>query len=350
MAAEDRSGLAAALGHHFVHPELLEQALTHGSLRHEQQSGGPGEQPEDNERLEFLGDAIVGLLIAELLFRRYPELHEGELTRLRAALVSRKHLGQVGLKLELGSYLLLGRAEERSGGRRKAVLLANCIEALVAALYLEGGLDAASQFVKRHIAEPYVEALRDEMRVKRAIGDYKSGLQELLQSRRAGQPEYLVKAESGPDHRKRFLVEVRIAAEGNEAPAAAQGEGTTKKKAEQEAARLLYEQLTERGAKQATVEASGPGAGAPGTDAFDKGGAAAGEHPIGEHVVGLPAGDSSAVESPVKNGRADAGLPAEAGQSAARVPRRPKRAGSPKTVGADAEFAATSGSSEGRNP
>ena len=247
--------LEAKLGYRFRRPELLEQALTHGSVRHEQQTGDhpdPSPAQGDNERMEFLGDAIVGMVIAELLYQRYPELDEGELTRLRAALVSRRHLGLVGTILELGSYLRLGRAEERNGGRHKAVLLANCMEALIAGIYLEGGLGAAAAFVERIVALPYLDTLRNELREHHAIGDYKTALQELLQSRRAGQPTYVVQAESGPDHRKRFLVEARIGRADHDSGAPeyrAKGEGTTKKKAEQEAAMDLYVQLT-RGTKR----------------------------------------------------------------------------------------------------
>ncbi len=239
--------LEAKLGYHFADTRLLEQALTHSSVRHEQQTGEAADTLPaipDNERLEFLGDAVIGMVIAELLYRRYPELHEGELTRLRAALVSRKHLGLVGTSLNLGSYLRLGKAEERNGGRSKAVLLANCMEALIGALYLSGGLAAAAAFVERTVADPYLEALRGELEQNRAIGDFKTALQELLQSRRAGQPEYVVRAESGPDHRKRFLVEVRMG-RGREQEKA-QAEGSTKKRAEQEAARLLYQSLRKR--------------------------------------------------------------------------------------------------------
>ncbi len=237
------SDLEATLGHRFIRPELLEQALTHGSVRHEQQTGDGGSTLpaiEDNERLEFLGDAIVGMLVAALLYRSYPELNEGELTRLRAALVSRKHLGMVGTGLNLGRYLRLSRAEERNGGRTKSVLLANCMEALIGALYLEGALAAAAEFVERTVAHPYMGVLHAELRENRAIGDYKTALQELLQARRAGQPQYVVREESGPDHRKRFRVEVRV----GESKAA--GQGSTKKRAEQEAACKLYEQITGR--------------------------------------------------------------------------------------------------------
>ena len=246
MAAGEQGELEAILGHRFARPELLQHALTHASVRHEAQTSQPpaAEPVLDNERLEFLGDAIVGLLIAELLYAGYPELDEGELTRLRAALVSRKHLGQVGGTLRLGQYLRLGKAEERMGGRGKAALLANCMEALIAALYLDAGLAASTAFVERTVYAPYIEELRAELRVHRSIGDYKTALQELLQARRGAQPTYVVKEESGPDHRKRFVVEVRVD-RPNQPPLRAEGEGTTKKKAEQEGARWMYERLVE---------------------------------------------------------------------------------------------------------
>ncbi len=246
--------LEAKLGYRFARPALLAQALTHSSLRHEQQTAAPEdgqpaagrrESTRDNERLEFLGDAIVGMLVAESLYRRFPSLREGELTRLRAALVSRKYLGEVGLGLELGQWLHMGRSEERNGGRKKAVLLANCIEAVTAAIYLDSGsLPAAAEFVERAIVAPQADSLYGELKAKHAIGDYKSALQEFLQARGCGQPEYTVEAETGPDHRKRFLVEVRTAAsDPGGGRALARGSGSTKKKAEQEAARRGYSKL-----------------------------------------------------------------------------------------------------------
>ena len=238
--------LEETLGHLFGRHDLLVQALTHSSVAHERQAAG--ESPEssaavDNEQLEFLGDAVVGLLVAESLYRRFPELHEGELTRLRAALVSRRHLGHVAAQLKLGEYMQLGRSEERSGGRKKAALLANCIEAVIAALYLDAGIEKTNIFVERHVVEPYAGELRDELQQGNAIGDYKSALQEYLQAHKIGQPEYSIKGESGPDHRKRFLVEVRTAGSGKQAKALARGIGGTKKKAEQEAARRAFEKL-----------------------------------------------------------------------------------------------------------
>src|ERR1700756_1520647 len=223
MKSAPRDEIESLLQHKFGQPELLTRALTHRSLAYEQNPAGPdvnnGDQSElrpglrddprsDNEQLEFLGDAIVGFLVAEELCSRFPDLHEGELTRLRAELVSRKHLGQVAARLNLGKHMLLGRGEERSGGRKKSALLANCMEAVIAALDLDGGMTAARDFILREIVEPSASVMHSQMRGGIAISDYKSALQEILQSRNHSQPEYALKAESGPDHRKRFLVEV----------------------------------------------------------------------------------------------------------------------------------------------
>lgn len=255
-----RNEIESLLRHKFAQPELLTRALTHRSLAHERKlaesESGSGNHSSrdpisdlandpkaDNEQLEFLGDAVVGFLVAEELCRRYPELHEGQLTRLRAELVSRKHLGQVAARLNLGAYMLLGRGEERSGGRKKSALLANCIEAVIAALYLDGGASTARSFTLREIVDPSAPALRDHLRGGVAIGDYKSALQELLQSREHSQPEYAVKAESGPDHRKRFLVEVFARRDDARSKPLARGIGLTKKKAEQEAARRAIAKL-----------------------------------------------------------------------------------------------------------
>jgi ribonuclease III len=240
-----RDEIESLLQHKFAQPELLTRALTHRSLAYEnklleaeRRASFPADDPKsDNEQLEFLGDSIIGFLVAEDLCERYPELREGELTRLRSGLVSRKHLGQVATRLNLGAYMLLGRGEDRSGGRKKAALLANCIEAVIAALYLDGGIESARKFILREIVEPSAFVLHDQLHAGNGIGDYKSALQELLQSRNHSQPEYAVKAESGPDHRKRFLVEVYAREDGVRTKAIARGVGSTKKKAEQEAAR-----------------------------------------------------------------------------------------------------------------
>jgi ribonuclease-3 len=248
--------LERSIGHTFKKPELLRQALTHSSVAYEQSEYGGTSNFAHNEQLEFLGDAVVGLLTAESLYCRYPALREGELTRLRAALVSRKHLGQVATKLQLGAALFLGKGEERSGGRKKTGLLANAIEALIAALYLDAGLQAARVFVELWVVEPYVLELKEALDCGASIGDHKSALQEFLQARDGGQPHYIVKAESGPDHRKRFLVEVRTSAVPPlEMPTIlARGSGRTKKRAEQEAARKALLKLKQ---ERSTGDGSG---------------------------------------------------------------------------------------------
>lgn len=240
--------IEALLEYRFVQVELLARALTHRSVVYEKRLAGaegiPGDDPRsDNEQLEFLGDAVVGLLVADDLCRRYPDLREGDLTRLRAELVSRRHLGEVALRLNLGAYLQLGRGEERSGGRKKPVLLANCLEAVIAALYLDGGLEAARAFILREIIEPDTPNLRAQLRGAGSVTDSKSTLQELLQARDHSHPEYVVKAESGPDHRKRFLVEVFAVREGVRGKPLGQGLGASRKKAEQEAARCALDRF-----------------------------------------------------------------------------------------------------------
>lgn len=233
--------LETLLGHRFFRKELLRRALTHRSLAHEQADAGAvsvESEREDNERLEFLGDAVVGMVAAESVYRRYSTLAEGALTRLRGALVSRRHLAEVAGGLQLGKYLLLGRGEERSGGRTKAALLANAMEAVVGALYLDAGLEAARQLIEERIIAPSMAGFREELTAGGGMGDFKSALQELLQACRRGQPEYRTTGESGPDHRKRFFVEARVAGE-----TLAEGTGSTRKHAEQDAARRAIETL-----------------------------------------------------------------------------------------------------------
>ena len=245
----------AFLHHRFKRPELLVWALTHRSLSYETNPlkdnqplpGPPADPSTDNEQLEFIGDAVLGLLAAEALFQRFPHSREGELTRLRASIVSSRHLGNVALRIGLGDHILLGRGEENSGGRRKPAVLANALEAVIAALYLDGGLTAARRFVEREIIEPALPdlhaALHSGNPFSGAIGDHKSALQEHLQSIGAGQPQYVLTDQSGPDHAKRFRVEVRINDPAGNTRAVAESEGSTKKKAQQEAARLAFQQL-----------------------------------------------------------------------------------------------------------
>lgn len=251
MAELEQQTLEGTIGYRFRDERLLVQALTHSSLAYEQQSRGDEASDEavveqDNERLEFLGDAVLGLVVAEALFRRFPGFHEGEWTRLRASLVSARHLARVAATLDLGAYLRLGRGEERSGGRKKAALLANAVEAIIAAIYLDGGFDAAVHFVDRHIVAPSMDQMRGALEGSVPLADHKSALQELLQAWKARAPHYVLKAEKGPQHHKRFLVEVSVDPGQEQAPILARGVGTTKKKAEQEAARRAFEKLQSR--------------------------------------------------------------------------------------------------------
>ena len=246
------SELESALGHSFLRPELLTRALTHRSLANEQtaqeQSNGSldtgQETGGDNERLEFLGDAVLGLVVAEFMFLMHPEWREGELTRVRAQLVSRQHMAEVAASLDLGRHLRLSRGEDRSGLRRKSTVLSNAMEAVLGALFLDGGLEPVRAFVRRHVMGETAEQLARDLHSGAALGNYKSALQEHLQATHAGTPVYKVKSESGPDHRKRFLVEVRLKpAEGEPGKPLARGLGGTKKTAEQDAARRALARL-----------------------------------------------------------------------------------------------------------
>ena len=247
--AADLSELESAIGHSFANPALLVRALTHRSLANERILEGIEKGPSataDNEPLEFLGDAVLGLVVAEAMFLLHPEWREGELTRVRAQLVSRHHMAEVAARLDLGRHLRLSRGEDRSGLRRKSTVLSNTMEAVIGALFLDGGLDPVRAFVRRHVIAEMVEQLARELRSGAALGNYKSALQEHLQAVHAGAPVYRVKSESGPDHRKRFLVEVRLRAEGEPGKPLARGTGSTKKLAEQDAARRALAQLKAR--------------------------------------------------------------------------------------------------------
>jgi ribonuclease-3 len=239
--------LESALGYSFANPELLVRALTHRSLANERILDGSESDPAaegDNERLEFLGDAVLGLMVAEAMFLLHPEWREGELTRVRAQLVSRQHMAEVAATLEVGRHLRLSKGEDRSGLRRKSTVLSNTMEAVIGALFLDGGLEPVRTFVRRHVIGDVVEHLARELRSGAALGNYKSALQEYLQAARAEMPIYRVKSESGPDHRKRFLVEVRLQpSNGEPGKPIARGMGSTKKHAEQDAARRALERL-----------------------------------------------------------------------------------------------------------
>jgi ribonuclease III len=241
----DLKPLETALGHGFSSLELLVCALTHRSLAHElQQAEANRLSVSDNERLEFLGDAVLNLVVAEALFVLHPEWQEGELTRVRSGLVSREHMAQVAEEIGLGRHLRLSRGEERSGLRRRSTVLSNTMEAVMGALFLDGGLDPVRAFVRRQVMGEAADRLALELRSGAALGNYKSALQERLQAARAGAPVYRVKSESGPDHHKRFLVEVRLKREaGSPGKPLARGMGRTKKLAEQDAARRALDFL-----------------------------------------------------------------------------------------------------------
>ncbi|HET7292210.1 MAG TPA: ribonuclease III [Vicinamibacteria bacterium] len=219
--------LARRLGHEFADLGLLDRALTHTSRAHE---GGP--QSRHNEPFEFLGDAVLGFMVADLLHRRDPEGDEGTKSRVRAHLVSEPSLARRAEALSLPDLLLLGRGEEKTGGRRKAALWADAYEAVLAALYLDGGIDATRRFIDQDFGAEVAAGPQE------AIVDHKSALQELLQARGQGLPEYAVVEETGPSHRRRFRVECRIAGR-----AVSTGEGPSKKEAHQEAARRALERL-----------------------------------------------------------------------------------------------------------
>jgi len=238
MRAELAS-LEARIGHCFSDPELLRRALTHSSLANETRTG-PGSPSDDNEQLEFLGDAVLGFLVSEALVLRNPEFHEGELSRLKAHLVSAAHLHGVARRLDLGGCLELGRSEEMSGGRAKKTLLVDALEALIAAVYLDGGPEPVRRFVAAQVLDG---PACDSAEVPQAIADFKSALQELAQSRKLPQPRYSIVRERGPEHSKTFTVEVRAGKDWT-----GQAEGRTKKVAAQRAAREMYERLLQEAA------------------------------------------------------------------------------------------------------
>jgi ribonuclease-3 len=250
MKEREITALEAALGHHFRRREIIEQAVTHSSQAREQESQHPGEskyQVSDNEQMEFLGDAVLSLVTSEELFRRFPHFREGELSKLRAHLVSEKHLIRVAQQLELGHYLRLGRGEEKSGGRGKTALLVDALEAILAAIYLDSSLETAREFVIREIISPELERMEQEGGTL-PVTDFKSALQEALQGLGLPQPAYLLVQEAGPEHSKTFTVEARLNSKDTKSNAEFVGraQGSTKKTAEQDAARQLLSYLASR--------------------------------------------------------------------------------------------------------
>jgi ribonuclease-3 len=211
-------------------PRLLERALIHKSYAYENRLS------EHNERMEFLGDSVLGLVVSELLMNALPGASEGELSRIRAAVVSEPSLAAVAREIGLGEFLLVGRGEEQTGGRDKDSLLADSLEALVASLYLDGGIEPAGAFITRFFSDRI-----DRVQAAGGTADHKTELQELCQERLKTLPEYRVASESGPDHRKEFTVELSIRGE-----IYGQGTGRNKKEAEQRAAKEALQRLGSR--------------------------------------------------------------------------------------------------------
>jgi ribonuclease-3 len=217
--------------------ELLDRSLTHSSYAFEHQL------PYDNERLEFLGDAVLGLVVSEYLYNEYPRAREGVLSKYKAAIVSRNVLGKRAQEMEIGELTLLGKGEEQHGGRDRPALLGSALEAVVGALYLELGIAPISRFLEKEIFEPGRDLSHTD-----EYGDYKSMLQELVQRMHQTVPDYEVISESGPDHSKQFVVAVRVNGE-----VLGRGEGARKKTAENQAAMRAYWDLSQASGRASTA-------------------------------------------------------------------------------------------------
>ena len=219
--------LENAIGYRFRNITLLQNALAHSSYANERWH----DSLKSNERLEFLGDSILGMLVADHLFRTFPQRLEGDLTRMRADMVCEAALAEVAVKLDLGRHIMLGKGEEQGGGRNRHSILADAVESVIAACYLDGGMDAARSFVEKFV-------LVNVPGKKPNNADYKTMLQELVQQKKNQQLTYRLVGESGPDHDKIFTVELLLNEQlvGN-------GIGSSKKRAEQDAARMAMEQL-----------------------------------------------------------------------------------------------------------
>ena len=219
--------LEAAIGYKFKDISLLQNALAHSSYANERWHNSL----MSNERLEFLGDSILGMMVAEYLYRTFPDRPEGELTRMRADMVCEQTLAAVAGRIDLGRHLLLGNGEEQGGGRTRNSILADAVESVIAASFLDGGMEAARQFIQKFIlVEVPVKKLHNV--------DYKTGLQELVQQKKNQVLTYTRVGESGPDHDKRFDVEVKL-----NGKVVGLGSGSSKKRAEQDAARAAMELL-----------------------------------------------------------------------------------------------------------
>jgi ribonuclease III len=218
----------AALGYTFQQPALLQEALSHSSFVNEQSD----RTRRDNERFEFLGDAVLNLAVGDLLMQFDPELREGDLTRIRSAMVNEQQLAGLSRNMDLGKHILLGKGEARTGGRDKSSILADCLEAVIAAIYLDGGFSAAFEFIERQFS-PLIPPLV----IKVNAQDYKSELQEYVQSRHQPGPAYTLYDQSGPDHDKTFRIQLETCG------IRTRGVGKSKKSAEQDAARIALQIL-----------------------------------------------------------------------------------------------------------
>lgn len=219
--------LEAAMGYRFRDITLVQNALTHSSYANEHWH----DSLMSNERLEFLGDSVLGMVVAEYLYKTFPDRPEGELTRMRADMVCEQALAEVANRLELGKHMLLGHGEEQSGGRNRASILADAVESVIAATFLDGGMEAAKRFIAQFV-------LCDVPVMRLHNADYKTMLQELVQQKKNQVLSYALVGESGPDHDKRFTVAVSLNGEQ-----IGQGTGSSKKRAEQEAACAAVENL-----------------------------------------------------------------------------------------------------------
>lgn len=220
--------LESRIGYHFNNPHLLETAMTHSSYANERHAAGV----VSYERLEFLGDSVLGLCTAEFLYAHTPSLPEGRMTRLRAELVCENSLHAAALTLGLGDFMRLGRGEELTGGRERVSILADMVEAIIAAIYLDGGMDEARRFIMAHVL------CGAQIEESHAVADYKTALQEFVQRRGEVQIRYELIGESGPDHNKTFVFAVSVDGEH-----VGEGSGRTKKEAEQMAAHKALEKL-----------------------------------------------------------------------------------------------------------
>lgn len=229
---KDMSKLEQTIGYNFKNRSLLEEALTHSSYANERKQ----EQAKNNERLEFLGDAVLSVVVSDFLFKTHTHLPEGELTKLRAKVVCEQALSECSKSIDLGSYLILGRGEEMTGGRHRASILADAFEALIAAIYLDSSIDVARPFILAHI-EPLVEKVASG----KMIHDYKTHLQEIVQTKRDQHVSYELVRSEGPDHNKTFYMQVRLNEE-----VIGMGSGHSKKEAEQAAAKEAVAFLIER--------------------------------------------------------------------------------------------------------